>query len=254
MEYTVRADGEQAVTVGPVDSHHLDIIRLAWSRELGLPDDALSTRPGADDRAVRVDDDTDTIRFLRLGETCALVGPRWAIERADGHTSEELTESATLLALTQDRSGRCAGPVALAFGTDDQDPATGRPPLVSHEHDHVRQVEEACPPDDVTEARLGDRDRWFTILDDAQQPVSSAGYAEFQGFLADVGVLTAPAFRRQGLGATVAGIATDDALDSGLIAQCRSPRDNLASRALAARAGYRELGTYAAVTISRSTL
>ncbi|MBC2643243.1 MULTISPECIES: GNAT family N-acetyltransferase [unclassified Rhodococcus (in: high G+C Gram-positive bacteria)] len=240
--------------MGCVDSHHLDIVRLAWSRELGLPDDALATRPDADDRAVRVDDETDTIRFLRLGEASALVGPRWAIERADAHTSGELAESATLLALTQDRSGRCAGPMVLAFATDYQDPATGTPPLVSHEYDHVRHVEAASPPDDVTEARLGDRDRWFTILDDAQQPVASAGYAEFQGFLADVGVLTVPAFRRRGLGATVAGIATDDALDSGLIAQCRSPRDNLASRALAARAGYRELGTYSAVTLSRSTL
>jgi predicted GNAT family acetyltransferase len=67
-------------------------------------------------------------------------------------------------------------------------------------------------------------------------------------------VLTVPAFRRRGLGAAVAGIATDDALDSGLIAQCRSPRDNLASRALAARTGFRELGTYSAVTLSRSTL
>lgn len=240
--------------MGSVDSHHLDIIRLAWSRELGLPDDALATHPDADDRTVRVDDDTDTVRFLRLGETSALVGPRWAIERADGHTAEELTESATLLALTQDRSGRCAGPVVLAYGTDYQDPVTGPPPLVSHERDHVRQVEAACPPDDVAEARVAERERWFTILDDAQQPAGCAGYTEFQGFLADVGVLTAPEFRRRGLGATVAGIATDDALDAGLIAQCRSPRDNPASRALAARAGYRELGTYTEVTISRRTL
>ncbi|WP_072687431.1 GNAT family N-acetyltransferase [Rhodococcus marinonascens] len=237
-----------------MDSHHLDIIELAWSRELGLPDDALSSHPDAGGRAIRVDDEADNIRFLRLGEASALVGPRWAIERADDHTPDELTEPAILLALTHDRSGRCAGPLVLSFGTEYQEPVTGRPPLVSYERDHVRQVEAACPPDDVAEAHLGGRDRRFTILDDAEHPMASACYAEFQGFLADVGALTAPAFRRRGLGAQIAGIATDDALDSGLIAQYRSPRNNLAARTLATHVGYRELGTYAMVTISRSTL
>ncbi|AOW94350.1 GNAT family N-acetyltransferase [Rhodococcus sp. WMMA185] len=219
---------------------------------MGLPDDALTTRRQGR-RAIRIDDEADSIRFVRLGEASALVGPRWAIDRADVHTPAELTEPAILLALTQDRSGRCVGPMTLSFGTEYQEPVPDRP-LVSYQRDHVRQVEAACPPDDVAEAQLDSRERQFTILDETERPMSSAGYTEFQGFLADIGVLTAPVFRRRGLGAQITGIATDDALDSGLIAQYRSPRNNLAARTLATHVGYRELGTYAEVTISRSTL
>ncbi|AWK73619.1 GNAT family N-acetyltransferase [Rhodococcus oxybenzonivorans] len=234
-----------------MDPHHLDIVRLAWSRELGLADDALTDRPG---RATRADPEADTLRFLDLRGTTAMVGPDWILRRAERLSDRDLTEPATLLALVQDRSGRCSGPLTLWFTSDYQEPATGRPPVVSDDRGHVRELETACPPDDVTEAHLSTRDRWFTILDDAQQPVSSAGYSEFQGFVADVAVLTAPLFRCRGLGTQAAGIATDDALDSGLIAQFRAPRDAPASRRLAARSGYRELGTYIEVTVARSTL
>lgn len=234
-----------------MDPHHLDIVRLAWSRELGLADDALTDRPG---RATRADPEADTLRFLDLRGTSAMVGPDWILRRAERLSDRDLTEPATLLALVQDRSGRCSGPLTLWFTSDYQEPATGRPPVVSDDRGHVRELETACPPDDVTEAHLSTRDRWFTILDDAQQPVSSAGYSEFQGFVADVAVLTAPLFRCRGLGTQAAGIATDDALDSGLIAQFRAPRDAPASRRLAARSGYRELGTYIEVTVARSTL
>jgi hypothetical protein len=234
-----------------VDPHHLDIVRLAWSRELGLPDDALTDRPG---RATRADPEADTLRFLDLRGTSAMVGPDWILRRAERLSDRDLTEPATLLGLVEDRSVRCSGPLTLWFTSDYQEPATGRPPVVSDDREHVRELETACPPDDVTEAHLSTRDRWFTILDDAQQPVSSAGYSEFQGFVADVAVLTAPLFRCRGLGTQAAGIATDDALDSGLIAQFRAPRDAPASCRLAARSGYRELGTYIEVTVSRSTL
>ncbi|MCQ4119790.1 GNAT family N-acetyltransferase [Rhodococcus tibetensis] len=234
-----------------MDPHHLDIVRLAWSRELGLPDDALTAGP---DRATRANQETDTIRFLHLLDTSAMVGPAWALGRAERLSARELTEPATLLSLTQDRSARCSGPVTLWFTSEYQEPPTGQPPLVSDDRGHVREVETVCPPDDVTEAHLSSRDRCFTILDDAQQPVSCAGYDEFQGFVADVAVLTAPQFRGRGLGTRAVGIATDDALDSGLIAQFRTPRDASGSRRLSARSGYRELGTYIEVTISRSTL
>ncbi|WP_213577084.1 GNAT family N-acetyltransferase [Rhodococcus sp. USK13] len=234
-----------------MDPHHLDIVRLAWSRELGLPDDTLTDRPG---RATRADPEADTLRFLDLGGTSAMVGPDWILRRAERLSDRDLTEPATLLGLVQDRSGRCSGPLTLWFTSDYQEPVTGRPPVVSDDRGHVRELETVCPPDDVTEAHLSTRDRWFTILDDAQQPVSSAGYSEFQGFVADVAVLTAPLFRCRGLGTQAAGIATDDALDSGLIAQFRAPRDAPASRRLAARSGYRELGTYIEVTVARSTL
>ncbi|MFZ2177809.1 MAG: GNAT family N-acetyltransferase [Rhodococcus sp. (in: high G+C Gram-positive bacteria)] len=235
-----------------MDSHHFDIVRLAWSRELGLPDDALSADPAGGNRVTRADESADSIQFLRLGSASALVGPGWAVERADPCTDEELREPAAWLALTQDRSGRCAGPVVLAYGTEYREASTQ--PLVAHDLEQVRSLESLCPPDDVAEANLGGRARWFTSLDDAHEPLSAAGYSEFQGFLADLGVLTAPAVRRRGFGAAIAGIATDDALDSGLIAQWRSPRDNRASRALSRHIGYRELGTHITVALSRTSL
>ncbi|MEV0945747.1 GNAT family N-acetyltransferase [Rhodococcus sp. NPDC049939] len=234
-----------------MDTHHLDIVRLAWSRELGLRDDAM-TDP--DHVATRVDDDAGTLRFVQIGSVSALVGPGWVVERANEYPPDALMEPATLLALTQDHAGRCSGPFVLAFTTEYQDTESALRPLVARDLDHVRRLESMCPPDDVAEARVSELGHWFTVLDEAQHTLCTAGYVEFQGLLADVGVLTAPALRRRGLGTLAAGIATDDALDSGLVAQWCSHRNNLASRGLATRTGYRELGTSISLSILRSTL
>ncbi|RVW02767.1 GNAT family N-acetyltransferase [Rhodococcus xishaensis] len=238
-------------TVDVVDGHQIDIIRLAWARELGLPDRALDDS-GA--RHVRVDDLEDRIRFVTIAGAAALVGPTWAVERSRSCSNDELARSGGLLALAKDHSGRGSGPVELGWAADFGSAVAVEEPLVSHEFEHVLALEAVCPPDDVAEARLTAKANWFTVVDDDHDPLASAGYLEWQGIIADMGTLTAPAARRRGYGATATQLATNDALDAGLIPQWRAHRDNIASRRLATNLGYEELGTFVSIVVAPSTV
>ncbi|MGW0044627.1 GNAT family N-acetyltransferase [Rhodococcus sp. NPDC003348] len=227
-----------------MDSHQLDIVSLAWSRELGLPHDALrhaGTRT--------VGPATDTVRFVRLGTASALVGPDWLLDRAADIDDEALSTRSTLMELTKDRGGRCVGPRLLAYASEVSDEIEIENPLISHVLPHVLRLQSLCPPDDVEEADLTRRRNWFTLLDEDETPLSGAGYAEWQGIVARVGVLTVPGARLRGHGATVGRLCTNDAMDEGMIPQWSSHPGNTASRRLAARLGYEELGSVTEVAL-----
>ncbi|WP_305094425.1 GNAT family N-acetyltransferase [Prescottella sp. R16] len=232
-----------------MDRHQIDIVRLAWARELGLPDRSFDT---GGVRHVRAD--TDHVRFVSIAGAAALVGPEWAVDRAHALTDDDLAAPGGLRTLAGDRAGRSTGPVVLGWAADFGTAPPVRNPLVSHDLEHVRILEGACPPDDVAEAALATKSDWFTVLGDTHRPVASAARTELQGIVADMGVLTDPAVRRRGFGTTAGLLATNDALDAGLVPQWRAHRDNIASRRLAARLGFEELGTYAAISVSRSTV
>lgn len=60
--------------------------------------------------------------------------------------------------------------------------------------------------------------------------------------LADMRVLTDPDHRRHGYAAVVGRLATNDAIDDGLIPQWRARPENTTARRLAARLDYVEIG------------
>ncbi|MDV3206948.1 MAG: GNAT family N-acetyltransferase [Rhodococcus ruber] len=235
-----------------MDGHLLDIVRLAWCRELGLDDAALAT-PG---RVTRVDDASALVRVLRLGDVSAVVGPGWVVDAVATVPDAELDASA-LLDLTR---GHAVRSHALSYCADWVDATRVRDPLISHEVDDLAELLRRCPPDDATEAGLenvteaglenvtGEASS-FVLLDDDHRPLSGAVYTEVQSILADVTALTVPEHRRIGLAATVATLATHDALDAGLVPQWRARRDNTAGRGLAAVLGYTELGTHISVAV-----
>lgn len=235
-----------------MNSHQIDIVRLAWARALGLPDDAfLEPRT----RVVAEEDDADTIDFVVLDGRSALTGPSWAISRADGVSNETLATRDGIRALAGSRAGRCAGPTTLAYADEVRGDVSQESPLISHDLDHVLALEAAVPPDDAAEADIMRKRNWFTVMDDAEgeesaRPVSSAGYVEFHGFVADMGVLTAADRRRRGFGFTAARLATNDAIDAGLVPQWQAHVDNLAGRLLGEALGYTELGIRTQVTLT----
>ncbi|MFE3290348.1 GNAT family N-acetyltransferase [Rhodococcus sp. NPDC059234] len=229
-----------------MDPHQTDIVALAWSRELGLPDSALAV-PGA--RVVRVEEAAGQVRFLRLGEASALVGPAWALDRAAGLDDDSLGRPAALLDLTKDRGGSCSGPRILSYAGEIGTDIGAEEPVISHDLEHVLALQSLCPPDDVAEADLTGRRHWFTLVDDTAAARAGAAYDEWQGIVARMGVLTAPGQRRQGHGAVVGRLATNDAIDEGLIPQWLSYSQNIASRRLAARLGYEEFGSITVATV-----
>ncbi len=68
--------------------------------------------------------------------------------------------------------------------------------------------------------------------------------------IAHLGVLTPPPFRRRGFGLLSAALATNEALDFGLVPQWRSRIENTASRRTAARLGFVEVGSQTTVLLA----
>lgn len=234
-----------------MDQHTRSIVELAWARVLELPDDALMTP--SPERVTRVLD--SMIMFVTLWDHRILLAPQPVLERAAACSDEELQDGPVLLGLSRTpgpgtHPGRLVGAATLAF-TDSY--VTGpalETVLVTDDAAAVTDLERLCPPDDTAEVGLSSM-RWkFATLDETDQITAGAGFEEWQQILAHLGVLTPPTLRRYGFATVAAGIATNQALDRGLVPQWRARVDNVASRALAARLGFDEVGTQTTVALS----
>ncbi|MGO1973904.1 MAG: GNAT family N-acetyltransferase [Propionibacteriaceae bacterium] len=233
-----------------MDENTEAIIRLAWARLLHLEDAALMDRGDAvPARTVRVDPDAETVSFVRVFEHGVLTGPQWAVGRAADLSADELASHRSLLQLTADHGSRLLGEATLAYA----DAYVQHPDLdaavVTDDVAAVTDLEAACPPDDVSEVDLAEMAQRWVLLDEADTPLAGAGYAVWTQILAHLGVLTAHPLRRRGNGTLVAALATNEALDSGLIPQWRARFDNDASRRVADRLGYRQVGSQTTVFI-----
>ena len=226
-------------------------MELAWARRLGLPDDALE--PGTSWRLTRTDD--AVAMFVSLWEHRVLVGPDWFLERAAGVEDEVLASGPGLLGLTArtpggSAPGRLLGAGVLSFTDRYVEHDRLESVVVADDPQAVHDLERQCPPDDVTEVGLAGMGERFVLLDDREAPDAGSGYDEWEGILANVGVLVPPALRREGRGRLAGAMATNDALDSGLVAQWRSRSENVASLGLARRLGYEVVGTQTTVVLA----
>lgn len=223
------------------------IVELAWARVLGLEDHALMSP--LDTRITREDD--STIMYVRLWQHEVLVAPATVIDRAADLPGEALADGPTLLGLGSGAEGarRLLGAATLAFsdtyvpgGDLESTPVTDDPQAVA-------DLERLCPPDDVAEVGLSRMGWSFALLDDDDATLAGAGFDEWESILAHVGILTPPHRRRAGHARIAAGIATNEALDRGLIPQWRARTDNAASRGLATRLGYEIVGSQTTVVL-----
>lgn len=227
-----------------------DIIALAWARHLGFGDGDFAASAG--ERLVRADESRRTVDFVRLFGTSALVGPQWVLDAAVGIPDEELAQHVTLLTLTRPHGGHGLGAAALFFADELPLLQPAEQLTVSHGNPEAVELEGRCPPDDVNEVRLSELPHRFTILrDDVGQsvPVACGAYAEWEGILADIGVLVDPEWRRRGLGSLAASVAAHEALASGLTLQWRSDVSNKGSLAIARSLGFAAGGIQTSVLL-----
>ncbi len=231
-----------------MDQNTRSIVELAWARVLNVPDQALLSP--LDTRIMRADD--SMVMYVRLWHHEVLVAPPAVIERAADLPGEALADGPSLLGLASGAGGgtaRLLGATALAFsdtfvpGRDlESTPVTDDPQAVV-------DLERLCPPDDVAEVGLSEMSWSFALLDDDDATLAGAGFDEWEHLLAHVGILTPPARRRAGHARIAAGIATNEALDRGLVPQWRARTDNAPSRRLAARLGYVTVGSQTTVVL-----
>ncbi|WP_247826936.1 GNAT family N-acetyltransferase [Arthrobacter antioxidans] len=232
-----------------LDPGTVSIIQLAWSRLLGLDDDALAS---GSDRLYAVDDDASVLTFVTLFGREVLGGPGWAVEAGRTMSGMELRSHSTLLTLSRDHGGRGLGEAQLYF-CDELPRFEGPPAVVSGEASLVRELERRCPPDDVAEAGLAAVEHPFVLLDGDSEapptPLAGAGYDIWQGILAHIAVITPPEDRRKGYAGRVAAVAVEDAMAAGLVPQWRARTDNTASQRTARRAGFAFAGTQTSVLL-----
>lgn len=249
-----------------LDAGSADIIQLAWARHLGLDDAAFAAArkidaetagsgavelgPGA--RITRTDESRKSVDFVRLFGASALVGPQWVLDAAAGIADEELAQHVTLLTITRSHGGHGQGAVALLFADELPLLQPSEKLTVSHGNPEAIELESLCPPDDVNEVGLSDLDHRFTIMrDDNGQsvPVACGAYTEWEGILADMGVLVDPDWRRRGLGSLAASIAAHEALASGLTLQWRADVSNKGALAIARSLGFATGGIHTSVLL-----
>ena len=216
------------------------IIQLAWARRLGLDDDAFAVALASGERIVRADDSVQTVEFVRLFGSSALVGPQWIIDAAAGIPDEEMAQQVTLLTLTRAHGGHGLGAAALFFADDLPLKQPSDDLTVSHGNPEAIELEGLCPPDDVNEVGLSDLENRYTIVHDVdgrRVPVACGAYSEWEGLLGHLGVLVDPEWRRRGLGSLAASIAAHEALAAGLTVQWRAEVSNTGCVALARKLG-----------------
>lgn len=226
------------------------IVFLAWERGLGLPADSLLSeiRDGRITREV----DSAELTFLRLWDQSVLTGPAHLLAAAEAFDDDELSDHSTMLGMTKSDGGRGLGTQALYYADE----------LELHQPEHTVHVstgaaqaaalELLCPPDDVNDVDLTGREHKFTVMDSGAPdagPVACSAYAEYQGLLAQLGTLVAPASRRQGLGRLATSIAAHEALAAGLIVQWRADINNAAAHRLAIASGFTVAGLLTRISL-----
>ncbi|MFJ4206894.1 GNAT family N-acetyltransferase [Paenarthrobacter sp. NPDC089675] len=239
------------------------IIQLAWARRLGLDDDAFakaaarvaaaSVEPGdPSNRILFPDESAGSVVFLRLFGVSAVVGPQWALDAAAVLPDAELAQHVTLLTLTRSHGGHGLGSSALFFADDLPLNQPSEDLTVSRGNPEAIALESLCPPDDVNEVGLQSLEHRFTIMHPEEEqslPVACGAYGEWEGLLANMGVLVAPAWRRRGVGKLAASIAAHEALAAGLTLQWKADVSNTGALAMARSLGFATGGLHASVLL-----
>lgn len=133
------------------------------------------------------------------------------------------------------------GPAYLSYRDDAPTPAVDPVESVASDDRDFAQLLASVDAEEAEESGLAHITSRAFVARDGRTVVAAAGYQHWRNGVAHLCVLTAPSARGQGLAGTVASAAAADAVErAGLLPQWRARP--AASRRVAARLGFRELG------------
>ncbi|MFF5225796.1 GNAT family N-acetyltransferase [Dactylosporangium sp. NPDC000521] len=151
--------------------------------------------------------------------------------------------------------GAVLGPATLAFCDAARfrgagaGAGAGAVAAVGAADDGVRGLLARVPAADAGEAGLDEITSLAFVVRAGPDVVAAAGYRVWEGAVAHVSVLTAPAERGRGLARLAAGAAVAAALEAGLLPQWRARPE--ASRRVARALGFVELGSQLSIRLVR---
>lgn len=115
----------------------------------------------------------------------------------------------------------------------------------------VAAMREGVSTPEWEESGIEETERRWATLAAAGSPAAFAGFTRWRSELAQMAVLASPQHRGAGFAYAAAAVATQEALGENLIPQWRSRQGNEASRRLAQRLGFTQLGVQAAVALNQ---
>ncbi|TLP79954.1 GNAT family N-acetyltransferase [Nesterenkonia sphaerica] len=234
-----------------LDAHTEHIILLAWSRALGLDDMTLASSLSAE-RIEAVAEGTQTLSLVQVLGRTALSGPKDLVRAARDVPDEELALETGLLEIARPHfpGARILGEAQLLYCEEPPELQGSDLVSVSHDPQHLRQLIERSPADDVTRSGVA-RAPWSASLvrEDTGEVVAAAGRTIQHDFLGDIGVLTHPSHRGVGLARFAAAVAVEEAFADGLIPQWRAAGEAPGSLRLAITLGFAPAGHQTTVAL-----
>lgn len=156
---------------------------------------------------------------------------------------ESLFDGAQLEALFPRRVDRIVGPASLAYVDEETFVPSRTPGVRLLDHKDAAKFAELRDDCDRVEWEHGDvelgRNPVFGAFEDGR--IIAVASWDTRGDVANVGVVTHPAYRRRGLGRAVASATTAHLLAAGELPQWQTLVDNAASIAVGRALGYTEL-------------
>ncbi len=124
---------------------------------------------------------------------------------------------------------------------------------------HLSNLQEAqsilssCTESEQEESGIAEMSFYFATDSANGKAGAIAGYEVWNGKIAQLGVVTRPEHRGQGLASMVAHTAAKSAIDTGLIAQWRCQLGNMSSYQLSQKLGFHEVGLQLAIDVAPSS-
>lgn len=232
-------------------AHTEQIIMLAWSRILGLADNALDSTP-AGERIEAMNLEAEAVSLVQLFGRTVLYGPPEVVKSARSIPEEELALESRLLqiARTYYPGARILGEAHLLYCEEPPEIEGSDRVSVSFDSAHIRQLVSHSPADDAARAGLQDAEWTAAVVRESTGEVlAAAGRDVWQGVLGHIGVLTHPQHRGLGLGRFAAAVATEEAFVDGLIPQWRAAAESPGSLRMAMSLGFSQAGQQTTVIL-----
>ncbi|EXF24128.1 acetyltransferase [Nesterenkonia sp. AN1] len=217
-------------------------IVTAWANALGVPPDGIRQ-----DEWVFVERaDLSAVVVVRVDGVGLVAAPAKILDQLRDVSREVLLDADALASMLPDADP--IGSADLLFA--ERSPRSSPSSVIAARPLDLATMRAGVSAAEWDESGIEETERQWVALDPAGDPAAIAGFSRWRSELAQMGVLAAPQYRGAGLGHAAAAAATDAALGAGLIAQWRSRQGNQASRGLAQRLGYTQLGVQAAVALN----
>jgi RimJ/RimL family protein N-acetyltransferase len=223
----------------------LDLLDAYWSRFLGLPDGQL--RPTAPRVVVHAELGGYAGMYAQSFGAAPVVSlPAWAVRRYGRAAAEAagagLVDDDRWRGVFGDLLERVIGPAEIRYadaGTLRPAPREARVRLLdAADAPALERLRRACSE---TEWEHGGRELGAGLIAGVfaeDELAAVAGYEVWDGTIAHIGIVTHPAHRGRGLGASAVHHVARAALRSGLVPQYRALASNTPSLRIAARLGF----------------